>query len=147
VADHEQESGREPLTEREREALQILAREIVREAGLDQNRELQIGLERERVWLDLAKGQVVLATAFLPAMAAFAAFLENSGGADTIQVAFTLPAAFYTDAMSLLFGVAAVQAAAESFPSPPGRRLTLYCSTGAFSLSVLLFMFYVVENL
>jgi len=34
VADYDQESAREHLTEREREALKILAREMVRKAGL-----------------------------------------------------------------------------------------------------------------
>jgi hypothetical protein len=34
VADQQRDGGKEPLTEREREALQILARQFVREAGL-----------------------------------------------------------------------------------------------------------------
>jgi hypothetical protein len=37
VADHGRESSREPLTQREREVIHELAREIVKEAGLGRN--------------------------------------------------------------------------------------------------------------
>jgi hypothetical protein len=51
VAEHEQESGRGALTEREREALQILAREFVKEAGLQQPPEQDEDWDQE-AWVE-----------------------------------------------------------------------------------------------
>jgi hypothetical protein len=53
VADHRQESSQELLTKREREAIQILAKEIVREAEL--NDKDNSDREALKVYVDLYK--------------------------------------------------------------------------------------------
>jgi hypothetical protein len=73
VADHEKENAREHLTEREREALKILAREIVREAGQQQTVEQmqeQAWIEGEKLEFETAKTQVLITVALLGASGA-----------------------------------------------------------------------------
>jgi hypothetical protein len=71
VADHGQEKAREQLTEREREALKIFAREFVKEAGLqrpsgpDDSR-----VEGEKLEHDTAKTQALITAGLLGASGA-----------------------------------------------------------------------------
>jgi hypothetical protein len=73
VADRDQEKDREHLTEREREALKIFAREFVREAGLQQTpkQEQQAAwLEGEKLLHETAKTQVLITAGLLGASGA-----------------------------------------------------------------------------
>jgi hypothetical protein len=73
VADREQENAREHLTEREREALKILAREIVREAvqqQITEQKQEQAWIEGEKLEHDTAKTQVLITAGLLGASGA-----------------------------------------------------------------------------
>jgi hypothetical protein len=52
VADNQRDHGKEPLTEREREVLQMLAKEIVREAGLDRDPEKEAAEQSRREFIE-----------------------------------------------------------------------------------------------
>ena len=73
MADHEQDNAREQLTEREREALKIFAREFVRGAGLQQapKQEQQASwVEGEKLEHDTAKTQALITAGLLGASGA-----------------------------------------------------------------------------
>jgi hypothetical protein len=56
VADHEQENSQEPLTEREQEAIQELAKAIVREAGLAREPEQETAGNFRRELIESGQG-------------------------------------------------------------------------------------------
>jgi hypothetical protein len=73
VAEHEQENAREHLTEREREALKILATEIVREAvqqKTPERKQEEAWVEGEKLLHDTAKTQALITAGLLGATGA-----------------------------------------------------------------------------
>ena len=64
--------GSRAMDEERRAELQELAREVVKYRA-----EGDAQIEQQKAWIELGKGQTVLAIAFIPAMAAFAAFLDH----------------------------------------------------------------------
>ena len=92
MADHEQENAREHLTvtERECEALKILARDIVREAGLSRDPEDEALVEGSKLKVETAKTQVLISSGSLVGMAAVVNVLPTGK-----HLFFLLGAVFY----------------------------------------------------
>jgi len=75
-------------------------------------------------------------------MAAFAAFLENPVRQDALMFAV------YADALSVGAAVVVLIDAVERFPAKaPGRPWWQYLANGAFSISIFLFIVFVLGNL
>ena len=89
MADQQRYGPRQTLSEREREALQELAKDIVRESGIAQDPELQARLEGNKLAAEAAKTLVIVGSGGLVGMAAIARVMpEASLSSPSLYFAF-----------------------------------------------------------
>jgi hypothetical protein len=112
VADHEQENAREYLTEREREALKILARESVREAGLRPDGEREARLEGSKLEAEAFKTQVLISSGLLVGLSAVVGILPKANMLWLLFLAFSFVLA------SVVFGVLQMRHIAREVTDP-----------------------------
>ena len=109
MPDHEQDNVREHLTDREREALKILASEIVREAmqqqQIPEQKHEQAWLEGEKLEHETAKTQVLITTALLGASGA-AWFIQDPKHVWTLGFALTFGITSLGFALNHMNGIA-----------------------------------------
>jgi hypothetical protein len=89
VADHEQGNSQESLTKREQEVIQILASQIVREAGIhptpereanleERRLKVEAKLERRKMQAEATKTQVLISSGLLVGLAAVLRLLPQA---------------------------------------------------------------------
>ena len=106
MADHEQDKAREHLTEREREALKIFAKEFVKEAGLQRpSGPDDTWREGEKLEHDTAKTQVLITAGLLGASGA-AWFIEDPKHVWLLGFALVLGIASLGHALNHMNGIA-----------------------------------------
>jgi hypothetical protein len=128
------------------EALQILAREIVKEAGLQRDPAQEAWVEGQKLVHETARTQALITAGLLGASAA-AGFIPNPEHLGLLGIAFA------SAILSLSGALLVMQSAANDVLFREGRtptrvwRLANYGSTGAFAVGTTLLIVFVALNL
>jgi hypothetical protein len=140
VADQQRDGGKEQLPEREQEALQELARAIVRESGIAQDPVQTALLEGNKQAAEVAKTLVVVGSGLLVGMAAVVGFLPaESRTSLLLSVAFILVLLSIMSGFQWMQHIAAATARAEAAQEGEG-----YYALRGFLVGLLMFIVYVV---
>lgn len=132
----------DPQIEALKRDIESLRDEMREHRASGNSKEIQVQFEWEKAWFELAKGQVVLSTAFLPAMAAFAALADSR---NFIQY---LAWAFIADIISLLLATAALFLAVFGFgDNPLWPKVFLFLTYPFFIIALPLFLRFVLSNI
>jgi hypothetical protein len=123
-------------------ALQKLAREIVREAGIAQGPEHWARLEASKLWIETAKAQLLLSAGSLVGMAAVVGLLPTTNRLQYLWLAVLTIGASAVFAFMHMADVAKAIAAQR----PPGDYLAQF-GPGALAASLLAFGCYVCYNI
>jgi hypothetical protein len=148
VGDQQRDGGKEPLTEREREALQELAREIVREAALQERHpaEQDALLEGEKLLHETAKTQAFITAALLGASGA-AWFIPDPKHLWLLLLAFVLALFSLAATLQYMYSIATALGFPPSSPSVVrARRAADFISTFGVIVAIALLALYVVLN-
>jgi hypothetical protein len=155
VADKQRDNGKEPLSERDREVLQELARRIVREAGLQRDPEQEARLENDKAHAEFLRALALVDTALLAGIVATVAFIGQlvPDSRDVLRASVAANVVGIVCAVGALMLATIVVAADAYTPSETvtrGRRWRDRLSIAAFvwfGVSALAFMLVVANNL
>jgi hypothetical protein len=146
VADHEQGNSQEPLTEREKKAIQTWAREFVREVSIHPDPEREAKLEGRKLEAEAMKTQVLISSGLLVGLAAVIRLLPKA------TLTWLLLFAFLFVLTSVIFGIWEMRAIAQKvrsqdaserwLPFEPVRAPLTYLAVG-----MLIFLIYLSYNI
>jgi hypothetical protein len=145
VADQQRGDSKDLLTEREREALQELAKSIVREAGLAQDPEHQAELEQDKARFELVKTLLLLNAVLLGGMGAVAAFLPQPEALDLLRfgVYVTVLGLVVTNFAAVICHLFIGR---PHWPDSPAA-LALFASSVWFSVEAMIFVLFLIRNI
>ena len=141
MADQQRDGGKEPLTERE--ALQELARAIVRESESARDPEQEAWLEANKLQLEMAKTMVLVASGALVSIATITGILPAYVNAQLLALALVMIFASLTVSFSHMRDVANSTAAQRYAPDSPWLAI----GYGLLCGGLLVFALYVLYNL
>jgi hypothetical protein len=142
VADRQRAGGKEPLTEREREALRELARALVRESGLAKDPEREAQLEGNKLQVEAAKTQVLISSGLLVGMAAVAGLVQTTVRLEWLFTAFILVLLSVIGGIGQIRGIA-FKVARQETTGRAAPSMPLLTLTGA----LFAFVTFIISNL